>query len=101
MLSLGNRTWRSMRMLPPPLLDIRHYHIDSFAFVAHDDYDPERDSAGEFDVAFDVTQHEDDVNAYRIEMRVRVADGGYASRENAPYSLNLGVVGYFTFAQEA
>jgi len=85
-------------MLPPPLLDIRRYHVDSFAFVAHDAYDTDRPSAGVFDVDFDVQENAEDENTYRISMAIKVAEGGYTAEENAPYSVSMDIVGYFLFA---
>jgi preprotein translocase subunit SecB len=85
-------------MIPPPPLDIRQYEVETFAFHAHSDFDPNRESSGALDVNFSVTQNSDDEREFRIEMKVRLAENGYRPSENAPYSITLDIVGYFLFA---
>jgi len=87
-------------MLSPPPLDIRLYHVDAFVFVAHDDYDLERDTNVALDVDFDVQQNTAEPLTYRLAMRIRVADGGYTAEENSPYGIRLDIVGYFLFAPD-
>lgn len=84
-------------MTPPPQLDISRYHVDSFALTAHDDFDDERDSAGELSVDFDIEERVDDPLSFRMIMNIHVAENGYSTETNAPYSITMVIVGYFFF----
>lgn len=82
-----------------PQLDIERYHVDSFALTAHDDYDHSRESAGDLTVDFDIAERVDDALSYRLAMNIRVAEAGYMSETNAPYTIAMRIVGYFLFAE--
>ena len=86
-------------MTPPPQLDIARYHVDSFAFTAHDDFDDERDSAGDLSVDFHIAERVGDPLSFRMTMDIRVAEAGYTAETNAPYSIALTIIGYFLFTE--
>lgn len=83
----------------PPLLDIQAYHVAEFVFRALSEYDHERPTSSAIGVNFTIDQHEEDPLEFRIEMRLQVAETGYSADINAPYSISLTIVGYFTFAE--
>lgn len=85
-------------LLQPPL-DIQVYHIEELAFRALQEYDSEQDSSSVIEVDFDIDRDEEDPNAFRIVMRIKLAENGYTAEENPPYMISLVIVGYFSFAK--
>lgn len=85
-------------ILPPPL-DIQRYHVEELIFRALREYDPSRKTSSVIDVNFDVQQDEEIAQDYRLGMRIRLAANGYTAEENAPYAVDLTIVGYFTLAE--
>lgn len=84
------------RQQPP--LDVHAYHVQALVFKAHNDYKPEQTSSGEIDVDFQVQKDEVKPNVFRIDMRIQLAASGYTPDENTPYSIDLTIVGYLSFA---
>lgn len=86
-------------LLPPPL-DIQMYHIHELTFRALSEYNPDLANSGGLDVDFDVERNADAPRDFRIILRIKLAEAGYTSDDNPPYSLYLAIVGYFTFAED-
>lgn len=85
-------------ILPPPL-DVRSYHINALVLRTLEEYDPDRDTAGDFNVDFDVQRSAQDEQSFRIIMHINVAQDGYTVDTNPSHSISLTIVGYFSFAQ--
>lgn len=85
--------------LQPPPLDIHRYHVEELVFRSLSEYDPDKKTASVIDVNFDVQQDEVAPRDYRISLRIQLAANGYAAEENAPYTVGLTIVGYFTFSE--
>jgi preprotein translocase subunit SecB len=83
----------------PPPLDIQRYHVEELVFRALREYDPSQKTASAIDVDFDVQQDEASTRDYRISMRIQLAANGYTAEENAPYTVDMTIIGYFTFAE--
>jgi preprotein translocase subunit SecB len=84
-----------------PPLDIQRYHVEELVFRALREYDPNLKTSSEIDVYFNVQQDEDVKRDYLITMRIQLAANGYTAEENAPYTVDLTIVGYFTIAEDA
>ncbi len=83
----------------PPPLDIQRYHVEELVFRALREYDPSYKTASAIDVDFDVQQDEVSTRDYRISMRIQLAANGYTAEENAPYTVDMTIIGYFTFTE--
>jgi preprotein translocase subunit SecB len=82
-----------------PPLDIQRYHVEELIFRALREYDPNLKTSSVIDVEFDVHQDEVVTRDYRINMQIQLAAKGYTVEENAPYTVDLTIVGYFTLAE--
>lgn len=82
----------------PPPLDIQRYHVEELVFRALPEYDASRKTSSAIDVDFTVQQDEVLTRDYRITMRIQLATSGYTAEENAPYTVDMKILGYFTFA---
>lgn len=85
-------------ILPPPL-DVQSYHIDTLVFRTFPEYDADRDTAGNFDVDFDVQRHAQDPHSFRIIMRINVASDGYSADTNPSHGISLTILGNFRFEE--
>ncbi len=83
----------------PPPLDIQRYHVEDLVFRALREYDPSQKTSGAIDVDFEVQQDEVSTRDYRISMHIQLAANGYTAEENAPYTVDMTIIGYFTFAE--
>lgn len=90
----------AMPTIQPPPLDVQSYHINELTFRAFDEFDEGRESAGGFNVDFDVQRNANDESTFRIIMRIKLATDGYTTDENPQYGIGLTIVGYFGFAED-
>lgn len=85
--------------IQPPPLDVRRYYVEELIFRALREYDAGRTMSSAIDVDFKVQQDEVAPLTYRINMRIQLAPNGYTADENAPYTVDMSIVGDFTFAE--
>jgi preprotein translocase subunit SecB len=85
--------------IQPPPLDVQRYYMEELVFRALPEYDSNRKTSSAIDLNFDVQQDEGSTLDYRINMRIQLAANGYTAEENAPYAVDLKIVGYFRFTE--